>query len=230
MRRTASIVLVVRAEALDFLERAKQVESDNPFVLDLEARILEEMGQFEKALVSARVAVIRDQGNWSQRHRLSRILSNLGRHEEALVEAQEAHRLDPAQFTALSSLVSFMLEAERTDEAKEHFRGLRRLAANQHQKQICVHLQARALLQSGDYAAALEIVEAQIKRRVNLAASFGLYVRIKLELFERIENKRSANARLMLQQAKSGLESCEAQPDHNHGTVDRLKERLAEFE
>lgn len=217
-------------EALDFLERAKQVESDNPFVLELEARILEEMGQFEKALVAARVAVIRDPVNWSQRHRLSQILSKLGRQEEALERAQEAHRLDPAQFTALSSLVSLMLEAERTDEAVEYLKGLRRLSANQHQKQICDHLQARALLHLGDYAASLEIVEAQIKRRVNLAAGYGLYVRIKLDLFERMENKVSANARLMLQQAKSGLESCEAQPDHNHGTVDRLKERLAELE
>ena len=217
-------------EALDFLERAKQIESDNPFVLDLEARILEELGEFEKALVSARVAVIRDSANWSQRHRLSRILNNLGRHEEAIVEAQEAHRLDPAQFTALSSLISLLLEAERTDDTKAHFAGLRRLAANQNQEQICDHLRARALLQSGDYGASLEIVEAQIRRRVNLAASYGLYVRIKLDLFEGMENRGSANARLMLQQAKSGLESCEAQPNHSHGTVDRLKERLAELE
>ena len=218
------------AEALDFLNRAKQIESDNPFVLDVEVRIFEEIGEFEKALVSARVAVIRDPANWSQHHRLSRILSNLGRLEEAIIEAHEAHRLDPAQFTTLSSLVSLLLEANQTNEAKIHFDGLKRSAENQQQKQICDHLWARALLQSGDYSASLEIVEEQIKKRVNLAASYGLYVRIKLDLFERVENKTTANARLLLQQAKFGLKNCQGQSDHNQSTVERLRERLEELE
>ena len=230
MQRIASIILAGRLEALDFLDRAKQVESDNPFVLDLESRILEEMGEFEKALVSARLAAIRDPANWSQHHRQSRILSNLGRLEEAMVEAKEAYRLDPAQFTTLSSLVSLLLEGGQTDEAKAHFDGLKRLVVNQHQRQICDHLRARVLLQLGDDSASLEIVEEQIRRGQNLAASYGLYARIKLDQLESTSDKASANARLLFLQVKSGLKNCELQSDHNQITVERLRERLRALE
>ena len=71
-------------EALELLERAKKIESDNPYTLDLEARIYEENGAFEKAEAAARVAVIRNPSSWSLRHRLARILDALGRQAEAV--------------------------------------------------------------------------------------------------------------------------------------------------
>ena len=52
------------AEALEFLERAKHIESDNPFALELEARIYEDMGQYEEALTAARTAVVRNPSSW----------------------------------------------------------------------------------------------------------------------------------------------------------------------
>ena len=46
-------------EALKFLERAKERESENPFVLDLESRILEDMGRLDAAYDSAELAAAR---------------------------------------------------------------------------------------------------------------------------------------------------------------------------
>ena len=65
-------------EALEFLERAKAVESDNAYTLELEARIYEDTGEYEKALAAMQLATVRDPGNWSLRHRLARIHHALG--------------------------------------------------------------------------------------------------------------------------------------------------------
>ena len=217
------------AEALDFLERAKLVESDNAYVLDLEARIYEEMGKYDQALIAARVAVLRDPVNWSLRHRLARILNALERHSEALSEAREAVRLDPEQFTALSSLVAFLLDAGQQEDAGTHLDRLEKLAANEHERQILGHIRARVQFQSGDHAGSLELVENQIYRGVNLAASYGLVVQIKLAQYEQTADRASATARLLLEEARRALASCKAQPDHNGRIVEGLKRKIEIF-
>ena len=212
-------------EALDFLKRAKQVESDNPYVLDLEARIYEEMGDYDQALVAARVAVLRDPSSWSLHHRLARILGALERLPEALSEAREAVQQDPEQFTALNSLVSFLLDADQQEEVHTHLDRLEHLAADELQRQIVDHIKARVRFQSGDYVGSLELVDNQIRRRVNLAASYGLLVQIKLAQYEN-SDADSATARLLLEEAKGALERCEAQKDHNTHIVERLRRRI----
>ena len=57
-------------EALELLAKAKEVESENPFVLDLEARILEARGDYAKAYDSALLASIRNPSDWGFHHRL----------------------------------------------------------------------------------------------------------------------------------------------------------------
>ena len=214
------------AEALDFLKRAKQVESDNAYVLDLEARIYEEKGDYDQALVAARVAVLRDPTNWSLHHRLARILNALERHPEALSEAREAVQRDPEQFTALNSLVSFLLDAGQQEEANTHLDRLEQLAVDEHEQQILEHIRARVRFQSGDYVGSLELVQNQIHRRVNLAPSYGLVVQIKLAQYDQTADPASATARLLLKEARSALASCEAQQDHNRQIVERLKRRI----
>lgn len=214
------------AEALDFLKRAKQVESDNAYVLDLEARIYEEMGDYDQALVAARVAVLRDPSNWSLHHRLARILDALQRLPEALSEAREAVRRDPEQFTALNSLVSLLLNAGQQEEVHAHLDRLEHLAADELERQIVDHIKARVRFQSGDYVGSLELVDNQIRRRVNLAASYGLLVQIKLAQYAQTTDAHSATARLLLEEAKGALARCEAQKDHNTDIVERLRRRI----
>ena len=214
------------AEALDFLKKAKQIESDNAYVLDLEARIYEEMGDYDQALVAARVAVLRDPASWSLHHRLARILNALERLPEALSEAHEAVRRDPEQFTALNSLVSLLLDAGQQEDVHTHLDRLEQLAADEHERQIVDHIKARVRFQSGDYVGSLELVNNQVRRRVNLAASYGLLVQIKLAQYEQTSDSASATARLLLEEAKSALASCERQQDHNRHIVERLKRRI----
>ena len=217
-------------EALEFLQRSKQVESDNPYTLDLEARIYEEAEEYDLALEAANVAVIRNPRAWGLRHRRARILRALGRSEESVNEAAEAVRIDPEQFVSRSTLASLLLDVGRQNEATVHIERLSELAINSMQRQIVVHLQARSLYLSGDLDRSFNLVNGQIRRGVNLAPSYGLLVQIRLAEYSRVSNPASASSRLLLQQAKSALAGCEAQGNHDPRIVGELRSRILELE
>ena len=158
-------------EALDLLDRAKHIEINNPFTLELEARIYEETGDFPRALAAARVATVRDPASWGLRHRLARILKALGRYSEAIEEAREAVRLDSAQFAALGTLVSLLLDTGELEEAEAPLAALRPLVVDGVQGHVADHLTARLLYLRGRLEEALSLVERQVRRRANLAAS-----------------------------------------------------------
>lgn len=213
------------SEALEFLAQAKHIESDNPFTLDLEARIYEEMGEFENALIAARVAIVRKPLSWGLHHRLSRILAALAQEAEALDEAREAVRLDPAQFVALSHLASLLIENEYIEEAEGHLERLRELSANQSQRDICEHLHARIRMGEGELNQALELVQRQIGLGRNLAANYGLLANLRMMQAEQ-SPPDSATAKLYLSQVGEAISNCETQHSHDPRKVEHLKERL----
>ena len=215
-------------EALDFLRRARRIESDNPFALDLEARIYVEMGRFEEALAAARVAVVRNPSRWGLHHRLSRILTALERRPEALEEAREAVRLDPAQFAPRSHLISLLIDDECMEEAQGLIDGLQSSAVGRKQRHIVEHLNARLALGHGELDSALELVQAQIRSRGNLAANYGLLARIRL-VQARQARPDSASRRLYVDQALAAVEDCESEADHDPGVVESLRRRLRAF-
>lgn len=217
-------------EALEFLSRAKQIESDNPYVLDLESRIHEELGEYEQALSSIDLAIIRDPESSSLHHRRGRILSALGRGPEAVREASEAVRLDPQQFPARSHFVSLLLDIGQHQEAVPHVEALQELAMNESQRQIATHLSARRMYTAGQLDKALGLVERQIRRQVNLAPSYGLLAQIQLAEYTLMNDQASASAQIILMRAKTAVANCEAQPDHDSGIVGELKNRIASLE
>ena len=212
-------------EALDFLQRAKHIESDNPFTLDLEARIYMELGRFEEALAAAHVAVVRNPSGWGLRHRLSRILMALERRSEALEEAREAVRLDPAQFVARSHLISLLIDGVHMTEAQDLFEGLRQSAFDRKQRDICEHLYARLVLGQGEVERALELVQRQIHAGRSLAANYGLLANIRLAQAAQARIG-SASARLYLDQTVAAVEGCESQSDHDPRVVESLRRRM----
>ena len=217
-------------EALEFLGRAKKIESNNPYILELEARIFEEQGNYSEALVAARMAVTRDPARWALRHRLARILNALGHRREAIPEAREAVRLDPAQFLPRSTLVSLLLDDGSLDEAALNLNELEPHVAEQRERNICQHLRAQLLYKKAEFEQAIVLVEGQIGRRANLAASYGLLAEIRLTQYSIAEDKSLALSKLYLQQAAMAIEKCKEQADHRHDIVLRLRERLDALE
>lgn len=217
-------------DALSFLQQAKQVESDNPYTLDLEARIYEKIGDFANALAAAEGAVNRDPKQWSFHHRLARIFNVLGRRNDAIEEARKAVGLDPAQFVALSTLISFLIEVrEQHEDIQSHIDRLYQIATNQKEKGIATHMEGRFLHMRGNTSEALALVNKQIRNRANLAANYGLLADIRLTQYKAV-NPSSASAQLYLQQAKNAIKNCETQRDHDRNIVDALKERVQDIE
>ena len=213
-------------EALEFLERAKAVESDNAYTLELEARIHEDAGEYEKALAAMRLATVRDPGNWSLRHRLARILHALGNRDSAIKEVSEAVALDAAQFSPLSTFVSWLLDEGNGERAEQVLRKLRKLAANARERQVIDHLEARERHLAKDYDAALQIVNRQVQHGTNLAASLGLLARIRLDQIDPLSRESPASARVLVRQAESAMLSCEGQADHDAPAIEILRTRI----
>ena len=217
-------------DALEFLQRAKQVESDNPYALELEARIYQEIGEFERALAAANVAVVRNPRAWSLRHRRAQILSALRRRMEAVDDALVAVQLGPEQFIARSTLVSLLLDNGQREQALVNIGILDSLSINNNQRHIATHLRARALYVGGDLTRSLELVQRQINRGLNLAPSYGLLVQVKLAAYSRLSNRSLASAQLLLQQAKAALAKCRARGDHDPQIVSELGARIEGYE
>ena len=188
-------------EALRFLARAKGVESDNPFVLDLEARILEEKGELDLAFKSAYIAMIRDPNNWAFHHRLGRIRVRQNRQGEALKHFRNAVELDRDQFTPLHSLASALLDTNQVTEAEGLLRQLKNKASTVNNRSLLSHLRARILIEQGDMDEGFVILEREIGRRRNLLPNLGVYADAKVREFDHKRVEYPATALLSLQQA-----------------------------
>ena len=70
------------------------------------------------------------------------------------------------------------------------------------------------------------MVERQIRRKVNLAPSYGLLVQIRLAEYARMPDHSMASAQVLLLQAKTALASCEAQSDHDPDIISELRNRI----
>ena len=214
------------AEALKFLERAKEVESDNAYTLELEARIYENAGDYEKALAAMQLAVVRYPGSWSLRHRLARIHQALGNRQLAIDEVSESVALDASQFLPLSTLTSWLLDKGDSTRAAVELAKLRELSTNANERQLVDHLAARRLHIAGDYEGALQIVNRQVDQRINLAASAGLLARIRLDQIDHVLTETPSSARVLLKQAENAMSLCQSHPESDPGVIQNLRDRI----
>ena len=168
-------------EALEFLTRAKRVESDNPYVLDLEARILEERGEFDLAYQSAYVAMLRDPNNWAFHHRLGQIRVRQRRPGEAVDHLRRASELDQDQFTPIHALAAALLDLGEIQQAEDLVLPLTQNASTRNNTQLLEHLKARVLIERGDITGGCDILKGEIIRNHNLVPNLGLLANAKVK-------------------------------------------------
>ena len=196
-------------EALAFIDRAKQVESGNPYVLDLEARIHEAMGNLNKAYDALFLAMIRNPKNWGFHHRLGRLKVAQGFPEAALAHFRKAREEDPNQFTPVSSLVATLLDLNIPDEVGELLGTLMENSHSPGETAIVRHLKARHLNAIGDREEAVNLIENEIGRGQNLAPNLGILAQIRMDLYDSTVNEFPATATVHLNQAKAAIERCQ---------------------
>jgi tetratricopeptide (TPR) repeat protein len=214
-------------EALKFLERAKERESENPFVLDLESRILEDMGELEAAYDSAELAAARDPLNERFHNRLGMIRSKQGRPHLAIDHFKRAMELDPDQFSPAHSLTAAYLDIDEWEQAEELLSELEKKARTPSDFSLLAHTKARVALAKGDFATSKKLLNSEIAASRNVIPNLGLLVRVQYALFDQNQLTFPAIASVDLKEAENALERISAL-DPSNEFLEGLRRNLTE--
>lgn len=194
-------------EALEFLSRAKQVESDNAYILDLEARILEERGDFDAAYEAAYVAMLRDPNNWAFHHRLGQIRARQRRAEEAVSHLRQAIELDKNQFTPIHALAAALLDLGEIQKAEDLLPSLGENASTRNNTHLLEHLKARVLIEKGEIEEGCKVLRREIRRNNNLVPNLGLLANAKIRESAQLRIEFPALSDVALKEAEDSTQS-----------------------
>jgi tetratricopeptide (TPR) repeat protein len=193
-------------EALKLLERAKEQESENAFVLDLESQILESLREFEAAYESALLASARDPSNWQMHNRLGVIRNRQKRPHEAIPHFRKAIELDQDQFSPANSLASAYLDCGDLKAAVALFPELKTKARTPSNLALLRHTEARIALANKELDTSREILKRDIAQQHNVVPNHGLLVRVELETFDQNISDFPTIAAAALKAAQAGLD------------------------
>ncbi len=193
-------------EALKFIERAKERESENAYVLDLESRILEDLGKLDAAFDSAELASARDPLNDRLHNRLGVIRMKQGLPHFAIDHFRRALELDDDQFSPANSLAAAYLDIDEWEEAEGLLDDLERKARTPSNFSLLAHTKARIALAKGDPDSAKELLKTEIAASRNVIPNLGLLVHVHCALFDVNRPNFPAIAAVELKEAEDALQ------------------------
>jgi tetratricopeptide (TPR) repeat protein len=192
-------------EALKFLNRAKQQESENPFVLDLESRILEDLGRLAQAYESALLASARDPANAHMQNRLGIIRMKQNVPELAISHFRKAMDLDQDLFSPANSLASAFLDLGDAVSADRLLPDLKTKARTPSDLSLLRHTEARVEFSKKEYERSRDILKHEVTLLHNVVPNLGLLVRVECALFDRDLREFPTMAALSLKSAEAAL-------------------------
>jgi tetratricopeptide (TPR) repeat protein len=214
-------------EALEFLKRAKERESENPFVLDLESRILEERGELQPAYESAFLASARDPLNGHLHHRLGQIRSKQGHPELAIPHFERSIEIDQDQFSPANSLAAAYLDDGKVDAAEEIFGTLAAKARTPGEHALLAHLKARLAFCNGDLVGSEAILKKEIDQSRNVLPNLGFLANVELALFDQNLGNYPATAQVALAAADEAVKKLKGlDPDNQF--IEKLRVGIQE--
>jgi len=193
-------------EALQFLAKAKKLESEDAYVFDLESRILESMGKLDEAYEAAERAMGRDPYKGVMHHRLGQILVKLERVRDAIPYFQRAVELDADAFPQVNSLVSAYLDIGEVDQAEALIDVLRAAARTPANRSLFEHALARIAKARRDYDGAIRILKREISFSRNLLPNLGLLAWVQIAIFDEKRFQFPAIADVALKEATDVLQ------------------------
>jgi tetratricopeptide (TPR) repeat protein len=214
-------------EALVFLARAKERESENPFVLDLESRILEDMGRLDAAYESAELATARDPLNERLHNRLGVIRVKQGRPHLAIPHFQEAIELDPDQFSPANSLAAAHLDIDEWEQAEGLLAELEKKARTPSNFALLAHTKARIAYAKGDFEGSKQLLETEIRGSRNVIPNLGLLVQVHCALFDSNYTKFPAIAAVELKEAENALRRI-SELDPSNDFIENLRHTVSD--
>jgi tetratricopeptide (TPR) repeat protein len=214
-------------EALKFLDRAKRQESENPYVLDLESRILEDLGQFDRAFESALLASARDPLNAAMHNRLGIIQVKLGSSNLAVAHFRRAIELDHDSFSPANSLVSAYLDIGDVGSAEELVPDLQARAHTPMNRHLLRHTEARIALSKRAFEQSREILKREIGDGHNVVPNLGLLAQVEFAVYDQNAREFPTIASLSLKEAEWAIGRIVAL-DQNNEFIATLNSQLEE--
>ena len=214
-------------EALKFLERAKGRESENPFVLDLESRILEDMGELDAAYDSAELAAARDPLNERFHNRLGVIRIKQRRPHLAIDHFKKSIELDSDQFSPANSLAAAYLDIDQWEEAEALLPDLEKKARTPSDFALLTHTKARVAFAKGDLASGKKMLKSEIGASRNVIPNLGLLVQVQCGLFDENRLTFPAVASVELKEAENALEKI-SELDPSNEFIDNLRRSVTD--
>jgi len=214
-------------EALKFLDRAKERESENPFALDLESRILEDMGQLDAAYDSAELATARDPLNERFHNRLGVIRIKQRRPHLAIDHFKKSIELDSDQFSPANSLAAAYLDIDQWEEAEQLLPDLEKKARTPSNFALLAHTKARIAFAKGDFAAAKQLLKSEIAASRNVIPNLGLLVQVQCGLFDQNRRTFPAIASVELKEAENALAKI-LEIDPSNEFIDNLRRSVTD--
>jgi tetratricopeptide (TPR) repeat protein len=193
-------------EALKFLEQAKKRESENPYVLDLESRILEDMGKLDAAYDSAELAAARDPLNERFHNRLGVIRIKQGWPHLAIDHFKTAIELDPDQFSPANSLAAAYLDIDEWENAEGLLENLEKKARTPSNFALLAHTKARIAFAKRDFDTSKCLLKSEIAGSRNVIPNLGLLVQVHCGLFDLNRTTFPAIASVELKEAENALD------------------------
>jgi tetratricopeptide (TPR) repeat protein len=214
-------------EALRFVSRARAQESENPFVLDLESRILEDMDELEPAYESALLASARDPLNAHLHNRLGQIRNKQAKPELAIAHFQKAIELDSDQFSPVITLASVYLDTGNAQAAENMLAALQAKARTPNDRALVEHTKARIDYAKNDFIESEKILKREIKASRNLVPNLGLLTQVECALFDQNIRQFPAIAAVALTSAEQALAQIERLEPSNR-FIDTLRTKVLE--
>lgn len=214
-------------EALEFLARAREQESENPYVLDLESRILEDIGELDAAYDSAELAAARDPLNERFQNRLGVIRAKQKRPQLAIPHFQSAIELDPDQFSPANSLAAAYLEIDEWELADGLLPELEKKARTPSDFALLAHTKGRVAFAKGQLTESKELLKAEIAASRNVIPNLGVLVRVLCALFDTNYMGFPAIASVELKEAENALNKI-SEIDPSNEFLDGLKRAITD--
>jgi tetratricopeptide (TPR) repeat protein len=214
-------------EALKLLDRAKERESENPFVLDLESRILEDMGELDAAYDSAKLAAARDPLNERLHNRLGVIRVKQRQPHLGIDHFRRSLELDPDQFSPANSLTAAYLDIDEWEQAEEFLQELEKKARTPSNFALLAHTKARIAYAKGDFPTSKELLKSEIAASRNVIPNLGLLIQVQCGLFDHNRTTFPAIASVELKEAENALEKLSS-IDPSNEFIENLRRTVAD--
>ena len=214
-------------EALEFLARAKALESENPFVLDLESRILEDMGELDAAFDSAELAAARDPLNERFQNRLGMIRIKQRKPHLAISYFINAMELGPDLFNPANSLAAAYLEIDEWENAEALLPDLEKKARTPSDRALLAHTKARIAFAKQDLTVSKELLKSEIAASRNVIPNLGILVQVHCGLFDQNRLDFPAIASVELKEAENALARI-AELDPSNDFIENLRRSVAD--